>query len=96
MSREKEKAVPRMREKLRAWPWLASVCQKARHWVTREEDTSSHILAVDIFDYLKIRYSSGRAAEVMLLSNPAVSGTGLTKQKVKSILEPLNTLCKPN
>ena len=33
VSREKEKEVPRVREKLKAWPWLASVWQKARHWV---------------------------------------------------------------
>ena len=34
---------------------------------TGEEETSSHIAAWIIFDYLKIRYSSGRAAQVMLL-----------------------------
>ena len=50
---------------------LAGQClAKARHWVTREEETSSHIVALTIFDYLKIRYFSGRAAQVMLLSNP--------------------------
>ena len=55
MAKGKEKAVPRVREELKAWPWLASVWQKTRHWVAREEETSSHIVAVDIFDYLKIR-----------------------------------------
>ena len=37
VSREKEKEVPRVREKLKAWPWLASVRRKARHWVAREQ-----------------------------------------------------------
>ena len=55
VSREKEKEVPRVREKLKAWPWLASVWQKARHWVAREEETSSHIVALIILAYLKIR-----------------------------------------
>ena len=44
VSREK-KEVPRVREKLKAWPWLARVWQKARHWVDMEEETSSHIVA---------------------------------------------------
>ena len=55
VSREKEKEVPRVRQKLKDLPWLASVWQKARHWVAREEDTSSHIVALIILAYLKIR-----------------------------------------
>ena len=55
MSREKEKELPRVREILKALPWLASVWQKTRHWVAWEEETSSHIVALNIFDYLKIR-----------------------------------------
>ena len=48
VSREKEKELPRLREKLNAWPWLASVWQKTRHWDAREEDASSHIVALVI------------------------------------------------
>ena len=42
-------------------------------------ETSSHIVAVDICDYLKIRYSSGRAAEVMLLCNPASQAIAIAR-----------------
>ena len=69
VSREKKKEVSRVREKLKARPWLgrtqpvsfghvrsdtgwdglglgwlASVWQKARHWVAIEEETPSHIV----------------------------------------------------
>ena len=37
VSREKEKEEPMEMEKLKAVPWLVSVWQKSRHFVTREE-----------------------------------------------------------
>ena len=40
MSREKEKVLPTVRERLKALPWLASARQKARHCVVREESSS--------------------------------------------------------
>ena len=40
VSREKEKAEPIEREKLKALPWLASVWQKSKHLVTKEESLS--------------------------------------------------------
>ena len=65
MSREKEKVVPREREKLKAWPWLASVWQKAKHWVAIEEETASHTVASNIFDYLKVVNRPGVAGAVL-------------------------------
>ena len=41
VSKEKEKAGPMAREKLKAWPWLASAWQKSMHLETRVELTSS-------------------------------------------------------
>ena len=41
VSREKEKEEPMEMEKLKAVPWLVSVWQKSRHFVTREESFSS-------------------------------------------------------
>ena len=41
VSKEKEKVGPMAREKLKAWPWLASAWQKSMHLETRVELTSS-------------------------------------------------------
>ena len=40
VSREKEKAEPIEREKLKALPWLASVWQKSKHLVAKEDSLS--------------------------------------------------------
>ena len=46
VSREKVKSEPIEREKLKTWPWLTSVWQKARHLEAME---SSPLAAVHIF-----------------------------------------------
>ena len=51
----REKEVPRVTEKLKTWPWPAIVWQKARHLVARVDETSLHIVALIILDYLKLR-----------------------------------------
>ena len=33
---EKLKVEPMVREKVKAWPWLASVWQRAKHWEAKE------------------------------------------------------------
>ena len=48
LSRQKEKLEPILREKLKAWPWLASAWQKAKHCMARE-DPSPHIVSAVIF-----------------------------------------------
>ena len=40
VSKVKEKLVPILRENDKAWPWLASLWQKSRHWDVREESLS--------------------------------------------------------
>ena len=42
--KEKEKVGPMAREKLKAWPWLASAWQKAMHLETRVESTPSTVV----------------------------------------------------
>ena len=41
VSKEKEKPVPIVKEKLKAWPWLASAWQKTMHFEAREVSTTS-------------------------------------------------------
>ena len=40
VSKEKEKSGPMVKEKLKAWPWLASAWQKSMHLEAREVSTS--------------------------------------------------------
>ena len=46
VSREKENSDPMEREKLKTWPWLASVWQKAMHLEIREVESFPLIFEV--------------------------------------------------
>ena len=46
VSREKEKSGPMEREKLKTWPWLASVWQKAIHLEARDVESAPLIFEV--------------------------------------------------
>ena len=44
VSREKEKAEPIEREKLKALPWLVSIWQKSKHLKAKEESLSTAVI----------------------------------------------------